>query len=214
MDLVPTPDTVKRKLKFDYLKARNDPTFKSMDLLSVLLGHFLRPQIVIRDMIQDAANQIQRQYKLRYCMVGLKSLTDGLYYYEVNAGMRPMSWESQKTRKYKKEDFGLHTNAYNAAEVSKLTRVYLEEENPLGPTDLTVLNRPVLHGTKRKLDEDALEADFVDTLILGPGDDILGWIEYSGTVTGKFPDPVAIRNIEVAAGILAVALRSIGYAKM
>jgi hypothetical protein len=165
-------------------------------------------------MIQDAANQIQKQFKLRYCMIGLKSLTDGMYYYEVNSGMRPSSWESQRTRKYKKEDFGLHTNAYNAAEISHITRVYLEEENPLGPTDMTVLNRPVLHGSRRKSDDDALEADFVDTLILGPGDDILGWIEYSGTVTGKFPDSVTIRNVEIAAAILAVALRSIGYAKI
>lgn len=211
--VAPTADSVKRKLKFDYLKAKNDPTFRAMDMLGALLGHFYRPQLIVKDMIQDAANQIQKQFKLRFAMVGLKSLTDGFYYYEVNSGMRPDAWENQKSRKYRKEDFDLRTDSYSAYEVSKLTRVYLEEDNPLGPTDMTVLNRPVLHGSKRKYDDDALEADFVDTLIVGPEDDLLGWIEYSGTVAGKFPDPVAIRNIEIAAGILAVALRSIGYAK-
>jgi len=213
MALAPTSDSVRRKLKFDYLKARNDPTFKSMDMLGTLLAHFLKPQLNIRDMIQEAANLIQKQFKLRYAMVGLKSMVDGFYYYEVNAGMRQDAWESQKARKYRKEDFDLHTSSYNAAEVSKLTRIYLEEENPLGPTDMMVLNRPVLHGSRRKLDDDALEADFVDTLIVGPGEDLLGWIEYSGTITAKFPDAVTIRNIEIAAGILAVALRSLGYAK-
>jgi len=127
--------------------------------------------------------------------------------------MRPDAWASQKSRKYKKEDFNLRTDSYNAAEISKLSRVYLEEENPLGTTDITVLNRPVLFGGKRKADDDALEADFIDTLILGPDDDLLGWIEYSGTVTGKFPDALTVKNIEVIAGLLSIALLSLGYSR-
>ncbi len=211
--IIPT-DTVKRKLKFDYIKAKNDPSFKALDLIGSVLTHFQKPQLEINGMLQDTANQIQRQLKLRWTMIGLRSLSDGLYRYEFNAGMRPDAWESQKARKYRRSDFDLHTNNYNASEISKLTRVYLEEENPLSPTDMSVLNRPVLHGSRRREEDDALEADFLDTLMVGPGDDLLGWIEYPGTVTGKLPDSAAIRNVEVVAGILSLALRSLGYAKL
>ncbi|HEX9908614.1 MAG TPA: hypothetical protein VGB78_09170 [Thermoplasmata archaeon] len=206
-------DAVKRKLKFDYIKAKSDPSFKALDLIGGLLQHFLKPQLDINSMMQDACNQIQRQFRVRYTMIGLKSLTDGLYKYEYQAGMRQEAWDNQRRRTYKRVDFDLHTQNYNASEISKITRAYLEEDNPLATTDLTVLNRPVLHGGKRREEDDALEADFIDTLIMGPYDELLGWIEYPGTLTGKLPDAVTMRNVEIVAGVLSVALRSLGYAK-
>jgi len=213
MAVVVNADSVIRKLKFDHIRAKNEHEFRSLELLTSLLLHLRSRPLVIQNMIQETANLIQKHFKFRYTMIGLRNLTDGLYYYEVNSGMRQEAWTNQKSRKYKKEDFELSTSSYSAAEISKLSRVYLEEVNPLGATDVSVLNRPVLHGGRRKTDDDALEADFIDTLILGPGDDLLGWIEYSGTVTGKFPDAVTIKNIEVIAGILSVALVSLGYAQ-
>ena len=51
-----------------------------------------------------------------------------------------------------------------------------------------------------------MQADFIDTLIVGPHDDLLGWLEYSGSVAGKLPDPMGIRHVEVTAGILAAAM--------
>ena len=209
----PGMDAVKRRLKFDYIKAKTDPSFRSLDLIGGLLLHFQKPAIDINNIMQDTCNQIQRQFRVRYAMIGLRSLTDDLFKYEYQAGMRQEAWGNQRARTYKRTDFELHTQNYSAFEISKLTRVYLEEENPLGTNDITVLNRPVLHGGKRREDNDALEADFIDTLIVGPHDDFLGWLEYSGTLTGKFPDSVTIRNIEIIAGVLSVALRTLGYAK-
>ena len=206
-------DAVKRRLKFDYIKAKSDPSFRALDLIGTLLQHFQKPTLDINSMMQDACNQIQRQFRVRYAMVGLKSLTDDLYKYEYQTGMRQEAWGNQRARTYKRADFDLHTQNYNAFEISKLSRAYLEEENPLGQTDLTVLNRPVLHGGRRREDNEALEADFIDTMIMGPHEELLGWIEYSGTLTGKFPDAVTIRNIEIVAGVLSVALRSLGYAR-
>lgn len=206
-------DAVKRRLKFDYIKAKSDPSFRALDLIGGLLQHFQKPTLDINALMQDTCNQIQRQYRVRFAMIGLRSLTDDLYKYEYQSGMRAEAWGNQRARTYRRIDFDLHTQNYSASEISKLTRVYLEEENPLGQTDLTTLNRPVLHGGRRREDNDALEADFMDTLIIGPHDELLGWIEYSGTLTGKFPDAVSIRNIEIVAGVLSVALRSLGYAR-
>jgi hypothetical protein len=201
------PDTVKRKLRFDYMKARSEANFKSLDMFTTLLAHFEKPQMSLHDIIQEATQIIQKQFRLRWVMIGLKSTADGKYRYEVHSGMRDEAWKRQSSKMYKYEDFDM-TDNYVAGEISKITRVYLEEDNPLPKEDEIVVNRPALLKMRRKLAEDTLEADFMDTLIVGPNNDLLGWIEYPGTLTGKFPDPLMIRYIEVAASIIAAAVHS------
>jgi hypothetical protein len=200
-------ESVKRRLRFDYLKIRNDHASKTLEVYSQLLAHFLRPQMSAIALIQEATALIQKQFRLRWCMIGLRE-QDGFYRYLVMTGMRDDAWAKQRTKHYKLADFDLTAANYKAGEISRLTRVYLEEENPLGKEDEGVVNRPALLRLKRRSDEDVLEADFIDTLIFGPEDDLLGWIEYSGTVTGKFPDALAIRHIEVISQILGAALAS------
>lgn len=200
-------DSVKRKLKFDYLKVRNQPDSRAVEGMAELVSCMFNPQMPIHDIIQKAANIIQRQYRLRWVMIGLRDPIDGKYRYEVHTGMRPEAWGNQRAKVYTAADFDLVVpGKYVASEISRLTRVYLEEDNPLGSDALGTVNRPVLLGSRRKSDDDALEADFIDTLIVGPGNDLMGWIEYSGTVTGKYPDPMTIRHIELYSSILAAAL--------
>lgn len=196
---------MKRRLRFDYLGARSDPTSRVLDGYVSILAHFQKQPLVIRDLIQDTVNWVHRQFRLRWCMIGLRS-PDGMYRYEVEAGMRPEAWTLQKTKTYKLTDFAPAAQNYKAGEISKLSRVYLEEENQLSGGDVGVVNRPALLRSRRKTDDETLEADFIDTLILGPKDELLGWIEYSGTLTGKFPDPMTIRFVEAIAPILAAAI--------
>lgn len=200
-------DSVKRKLKFDYLKVKNHPDSKALEGMAELLSGMLSPQLSVREMAQKASSIIQRQYRLRWVMIGLRDPVDGLYRYEVHSGMRPEAWENQRAKVYTPSDFDLVVpGKYAASEISRLSRLYLEEDNPLGNEAVGTVNRPILLGSRRKSDNEALEADFIDTLIMGPGNDFIGWIEYSGTVTGTFPDPMTIRHIELYSSILAVAL--------
>lgn len=200
-------ESVKRKLKFDYLRVKNHPDSKAIDGMAELLSCMFTPHMPTHEIIQKAANIIHHQYRLRWVMIGLRDPLDGMYKYQVHSGMRPDAWENQRAKIYTAEDFNLVVpGKYAASEISRLSRVYLEEDNPLGQEALGTVNRPVLLGARRKSDSDALEADFIDTLIIGPGNDFLGWIEYSGTVTGTYPDPMTIRHIELYSTILAVAL--------
>lgn len=198
-------ESVKRRLRFDYLSARSDPTSRVLDGYVSLLAHFQKQPLVVREMIQDTANWVHRQFRLRWCMIGLRG-PDGVYRYEVEAGMRPEAWAKQKAKLYKYADFAASAQNYKAGEISKLSRVYLEEENQLAGGDEGVVNRPALLRSRRKADDETLEADFIDTLIFGPKDDLLGWIEYSGTLTGKFPDPMTIRYIEAISPMVAAAI--------
>ena len=198
-------DEVKRKLKFDYMRSRNDPGAKVLDGFVSLLSRSYRKETPIMDFAQEVANHIHKQFRLRWVMIGLRSHSDGLYRYEIQTGMREEAWRWQKKKTYKLEDFGI-SPTYVKDDISKLSRVYLEEDNPLYGQDENVVNRPVLLRLKRQTPDETLEADFLDTLIYGPGDDLLGWIEYSGTTLGKFPDSMTIRYIEVIAAILAAAM--------
>jgi len=201
-------DSVKRKLKFDYLKVKNDSESKNLEVFVHLLDHFLRPQLSISELMHDTAVTMQKQFRLRWVMIGLRDKMDGKYRYMFMSGMRDEAWAKQKTKVYKLEDFAPNSNGYKAGEVSGLTRAYLEEENPLLNDDVNVVNRPALLRSRRKSEDETLEADFIDTLIIGPGNELYGWIEYAGTVTGKFPDSLTIRHIEVVASILSAAIAS------
>lgn len=206
-------ETVKRKLRFDYLKTKNEPSARVLDGFMLLLSHFQRPQLVLRDMIQETTNYLQKQFRFRYVLIGLRTQSDGLYRYEVNTGMREDGWARQRRKAYRLEDFNVF-GSYKAGEISRLSRIYLEEENPLGKEDEITVNRPVLLKSKREHIDEALEADFIDTLIYGPHELMLGWIEYTGTVTGKLPDAMMIRNIEVISGILGAAIMTQGQWKV
>ncbi len=178
----------------------------------MLIGRFEKQPVPVMDLLQDAAHYIHRAFRLRWVMIGTRNPSDGVCRYVVESGMRPDAWKWQKERTYVKEDFALSKAGwYSAGELSRLTRVYLEEDNPLAEDDVEkIVNRPFMMKATRKTVDDTLEADFIDTLILTPDNDLLGWIEYGGTIAGKFPDPVVFRWIEFIAAILGAALASAG----
>jgi hypothetical protein len=199
-------ETVKRGVRTSYLGARSDPSSRLIDGYSALLARFHRHPMVVQDLVQEAASFLQRQFRLRWVMIGQKS-PDGLYRYVAMSGMKPEAWERQIERTYTKEEFAPEVKGFfTAAEISRLTRAYLEEDNPLGEEDLTKVNRPVLLKSRRRSQEDALEGDFLDTLILDSDNEMLGWIDYSGTITGKFADSMTIRWVELMSAVLAAAI--------
>lgn len=207
-----TPDSVKRRLRLEYVKIKNEPPSRTLEGMIGLLSHFQKPRLLIPDLMQDTVAYIQKSFRLRWVMIGLRTPADDLYRYEYQIGMRDEAWQRQRSRTYKRTEFDV-CDRYKFGDISRLTRAYLEEDNPLFGTDEQVANRPALLRIKRRADDETLEADFIDTLILGPNDMLLGWIEYSGLLMGKFPDAMVMRHIEVVASILGAALTTQGYAK-
>lgn len=131
-----TKETVKRGLRTSYLAARSDHTSRLIDGYASILTRFQKRPMVLRDLLQEAANFLQRQFRLRWVMIGQKS-KDGLYRYEVMSGVRPEVWEKQSARTYTKEEFAPEVKGFfTAAEISRLTRAYLEEDNPLAQEDM------------------------------------------------------------------------------
>lgn len=200
-------ETVKRRLRFDYMRVKHEPGARIVDGVTSLMAHFHKPQLNIIDVIQEASDIIQRQYKLKWVMIGIKGKNDGLFKYTVMTSMRPDVWERQRKRTYRAEDFEPSCGNYKFGEISDITRVYLQDDNPLyTDEDQHLVQRPALLGSNRTSTSETLEADFIDTLIYDPGKTLLGWIEYSGTVANEFPHSNVIREIEGYAAILGAAM--------
>jgi hypothetical protein len=194
-----TPYQVEMNLRKGYLATRRGQDARVFDCFSTLLGQVQRSHVSLGTILQEAAD-------LGYVMIGLRD-QDGKYRYAYMSGMRADSWAAHRKKVYTLDSFSLIVDGwYSAATVSDLTRVYLEEKNPLGPGYEDSVNRPALLSMRRATVESSLEADFFNTLIKGSRDELFGWIEYAGTVGGKLPDAAAIRSIEVVSSILAVAI--------
>jgi len=203
-----TPGRVEANLKMAYIRTKRSHDSRVLEGFVTLLGHFQKDNMSLTVLLQEAADLVKNLFALRYVMIGLKG-RNGVYRYECMSGMRADSWAAHRTKEYTLESFSTTVPGWYRAEViSSLTRVYLEEKNPLGPGYETSVNRPALLSMKRSSVESSLEADFFNTLIKGSRDELLGWIEYPGTIGGKLPDATVIRSVEVVASILAAAITS------
>jgi hypothetical protein len=63
----------------------------------------------------------------------------------------------------------------------------------------------------RRAPDDSLEADYLTVQIPGNKGEVLGWIETSGTITGKLPDVATIKWIEMIADVLGAAIMKRRY---
>jgi hypothetical protein len=192
-------------MRLDYIRIKNDKQTKLQDGLQLLLAHSQKEEVDIKELLQTAADFIHKHFSLRTCTIGLRSSKDGKYRYVVSSGLREEPWRQHLTIAYELKDFQSFEE-FDGYEISPLTRVYLEEENPMTPEERRVYNRPALLDLKRRAPDDNLEADYINVLIHGRGEDLLGWIEFGGTVGGKMPDPLTIKCIETIAHILGSAL--------
>ena len=198
--------TIPDKMKFDYTHGLRDHTQKNLEGVQTLLSHFQDPHIDIDKLLDEAATLIWRQFGIDNVAIGLKDPKDGLYKYKAMAGFRPDALEAHKKITYKKEQF-LEDGEFHGFAISKYTRIYLTEDNrPLEGVEKDSYNRPALLTIRRTDSTDSLEGDYIDVGIYGPGEELVGWIEISGTRTMKLPDVTTIRWVEVMASIIAVAL--------
>lgn len=194
------------RLKFEYSHTLKDQTQKALESLQSLLAHFARPIIDVDGLMQQIADTICRQFGIDSVAIGLKDPEDGKYRYSITSGYREEAIQNLKQLAYTLDDF-LKDDSYKGTFISKQTKIFLGEDNEYKDLDKVAYNRPMLLGLKRRSLNDALEADYLDSFILGANEELLGWIEISGTRTGRLPDAVTIRWVEAAGAIIAAALR-------
>jgi hypothetical protein len=95
---------------------------------------------------------------------------------------------------------------YKPITISHHTQLFLAEDNPYGEDEQDTYSEHLMRQFKRKSATDSVEGDYIDLFLYGPQDEILGWIEISGTWDGRIPDARTIRCLEIVASILGIAV--------
>lgn len=197
---------IPHRMKFEYSHKLKDPTQKSLEALQSLLDYFTRPVMDSRELMKQVAETICKQFGIDNCAMGIKNPVDGMYRYIILVGFREEAAENQKKLAYTYDSF-IQSGEFNGTVISKYTKIYLAEDNEYREVEKLAYNRPLLLGLRRRSLNDSLEADYIDTYIIGQNEELLGWIEFSGTRTGKLPEAATIRWIEAAAAVISAAIR-------
>lgn len=199
------PEIIKRRMWLDYQRATSDPANERIECIHGVLDKFVDPDLDINAILQETANTIATKLFINEVTIGLKDPDDGLYKYVVMHGLEDSEWEAHKTLSYTREQFDSQ-EVYKFKEISKHTRLYLAEDNPYGAGEDATYSKELMLKSSRKSIEDAIEGDYLDTMIYGKNDELLGWIEYSGMNNGKFPDGQTIKCIELVVSGIAIVL--------
>jgi len=195
---------IPRKMKMEYNFPAAGKTYKILDQMSLLLRQFQRPQLDLKELMTDAGNLIMKQFSLRQVGIGLRG-ADGNYRYEVLIGYRADTEAANRKIFYTPAQF-VDPKVYKGYMISKYAKIFLAEDNPWLESEKEAYNLPSLLGATRRSLDDYVEGDYLNIHILGKDDEILGWIEVSGTTTGKLPDMAAVRWMEFIGQIIAAAI--------
>jgi len=193
------------KMNLNYLHGAKDKNERALEGILSLLSHFQKPQMDLNALLFDAATIIQKQLGIANVGIGLKTASDGLFRYQVLLGFRQETEATEKKITYTEKQFADNTE-YKGTMVGKITKLYLAEDLPYKNNEIGTYDRTGLLGMRRPSPSDSLEADYIDIWIQGVNGRLLGWIEISGTRTGKLPDIQTIKLIEVIASIIGAAL--------
>jgi hypothetical protein len=200
-----TTEEIARGIRMEYAQWSMDSTQKIMESIQELLAAARSDRLDIAHLLDKAVKIVHQQFRLRWVAVGTRGEKDGLYRYNAFAGLREDAVKARQREAFKREDFD-GTGTYRGWSISHQTMLFLEEDKPYTDGAETTFNRPALMHSSRHSSEDCLEADYLDIHIFGGKDDLLGWFEVSGTLTGKLPDVNTLRWMELIASMLGVAL--------
>ena len=198
-------DEIGRKLRFEYQYGHNDETEKVLKKVQTLCSNLLRSRISTRELLQEAAQVMYHDLRIREVSIGLRSHSDNLYRYVLMAGMRPEVWESHKGLTYTYSDF-FDNGRWKGTNVSIQSRLMLAEDEPYADGEEGTFDRRMSQKNKRKSLDESIEGDYIDVQIRGLNNDLVGWIELSGTWDGKIPTPRTIKWVELIADLIGTAI--------
>jgi len=200
-----SPTDVARRYKSEYSRASNDLTDRSIECIQEICGWIMTPKVGSKELIESTIKLIFRQFHIKEVSIGLRSASDGRYRYVAMEGMRANVWAEHLGLSYGKDTF-FDNKTYKGTQISKYTKLLLAEDEPYDKGEKKTYSEHLMLSSARKAYDDSIEGDYLDILVFGPEDQVLGWIEISGTWDGKLPSTKTIKTLEVFASLLGIAL--------
>jgi hypothetical protein len=194
-------------MKLEHTFSRRAEDHRMIDRMMRVLELSRAPKPDINLILQEAASTIHRQFLIRQVTIGLRSNGDGLYRYVAMSGLSDRTWAAHRRLTYSLKDF-VDDSRYPSYAISKYTKVFFIEDEPYAQGEEDTYDMSLSIGTTRNSLTDSREGDYLDSHILGRNDNLLGWIEYSGTWSGTLPDVTTVKWIEAIASMIGVILQS------
>jgi len=198
---------VARTLKAEYMAGTKDASVRGLDAVHALLMDLYQPGMSADELVKKVARMVFTQFNLREVSVGLRC-EDGLYRYVAQHGMRAEVWAAHQKLVYNDQEL-FDPKKYKYTSISKYTRLFLAEDEPYDDDERGTYSEHLSTKSVRRSPKDSKEGDYLDFLILGPKEEVLGWIETSGTWDGRIPDARTIRSIEIMASLVGLALTGV-----
>jgi len=201
-----TPTEVSTKMRLDYTHGLRDQTSKMLDAILALTAKIEKPGFDLHAILVEAGEFISRHLGIASVAIGLWNPALRLYKYEVVIGLKPEAVKGFMGLSYTRDEL-INPKTYPQHDISRMTKLFLGEEHPYAENEEFSYDKPILLGMNRYAVDESLEADYLCTFFRGPGDEILGWMDISGTRAKKLPDSNSIRWIELVGQILGLAIR-------
>jgi len=198
-------EEIARRLKQEYRDASDDLDFKKLESIHKLILGFQKKPFNPNNVLKEIAQLIYRNLSIREVNIGTKDPGDGLFKYRAFAGLRKSTEIALKALVYTEKEF-FDPIIYPGTSISNHTTLFFAEDNPYAEGEEETVNRPVMLKARRISIEESIEGDYFNTYILGPREDVIGWIEISGTKSWRFPDVLTIKFIEMLSSIAGVAI--------
>lgn len=147
-----------------------------------------------KSILMSALTTIQSFTKFRECTIGIRDL-DGMYRFKAMTGFTDEAMRARDGLTYSADDMRDIT-FYRPITIGRFALFHLSERKPYKPGMEKTYNRPELLDAPRKNPDDMIEGDYIEILIRGSKQEILGWIELSGTSDGKLPSREEILETE------------------
>lgn len=195
------PRDVALKMRMDYSHGIMDHAMKTVDEIIVLCAGVKLPGFELDSFLRDAANLISKQFGISNVSIALWDRAKDLYRYRAVVGFEKDAASEYERITYSKDHLA-NEKTYPSHDISRQTKLYLSEEHPYAEGEESSYARPALLGMKRRSLTDSLEGDYLCIYFSGPKDEILGWIEISGTRLRKLPETSTIKWIELIACIV------------
>ena len=197
------PNETAKMIRGRYSPIPRDENEKVMDGTQKLMLIARDPTLPLKIFLDEAGRLIHRLFDFREIAIGMKSKSDNLFRYEVLIGFSGEAERARKKLTYTDDDM-LDSKKYpNGIVITKKTEFMLVELHPYKPGEEDTYNRPNLLAKQRSSIEDFIEGDYIIIYFFGRKGEVMGWVELSGTRSGKMPSRSTIRWLELISSIIA-----------
>ena len=172
------------------------------------IGGFLEHSLKISNskdaILKEVTRLIYRIFEFKEIAFGARD-NDGMYRFHEMIGFRK---EAENARKQIVYDYKDMTDgaSYKSIRIGKYSHILLSEFEPFKPGEEATFNHPELLGKPRTNADDMIEGDYLNIFLYGKQKEILGWIELSGTRSGKLPTREIALFLEFLASCISLLL--------